>query len=192
MILSVIERGEGLAEGQIADDVKGSEVVPFYHVDLGATFSDVCQLIHEHVDIAGDQIFLLSQRFFRKGMREVAADASVIGMRGVDNVGGRVMFIIYKGKSRPLGKIIGMGVDILPSPLIHEGQLVWRYANNGAIGSMQLTQFVVNIALSAGQILKYMERCPKLRPWEFAGWMDVDIVEAGSQRQGDQLWRNGQ
>ena len=99
MVLPALERIEGFAEGEIANQIKGGEVEPAHHVDgwwrtvCGCGGGGFCgggfggerggflgEFGDEEVEVDGLEGFLFGEGRFGEGVGEGAADAGVVGV----------------------------------------------------------------------------------------------------------------
>jgi hypothetical protein len=72
VVLRLAETPEGLAEGEVGDNVEGGVVEPLHDVN-GAWL--LAQLAYERVHIGLDKRFLLVERFLGEGVGEQAPHA---------------------------------------------------------------------------------------------------------------------
>lgn len=101
MILPRLEASEGLAKGQVANDIEGRVVVPSYSVKWSlTTFASLVQLLDEKIHVIDNYRLLVShythplEYFARgesrggKGRKNVVGEGTEIKSPSVDEIGG--------------------------------------------------------------------------------------------------------
>lgn len=76
-MLPVPAKIQGVTEGQLAHNIKSSQIQHADHIDFGLRVLPdyLVEAVHQDIRISTDQRLLFSKRAVRKGMREVVAEA---------------------------------------------------------------------------------------------------------------------
>lgn len=145
VVVGVLEAAEGLAEGQVADDVEGGEVVPLHDVER-ALAGDAVQALDEQVDVGLDDGLLVLHALGGEAMRQNAAVAGVVLAVGGDEV--RVALVDEVGEFGVLLELAALAVahDLLPGVRGLEGEEGRGEADNVAVAGVQGEDVLVRVA----------------------------------------------
>ena len=149
------EAAEGLAEGEVPDDVEGGPVEPLRHVD-GAGGAGLAQAADEQVDVGLDEGLLVVDGAVGEGGGEDAAEAGVVVLVGGQDLGRAVDAEVLGVASRILdeGRLVGFArVDVRPGVRVDEGDAAGRHAHDIAVAGVQRRELVDQHAADVGALV---------------------------------------
>lgn len=187
VVLPAAETAERLAQGQVADDVEGREVVPLHHVHGLSCQGEFAETDDEQVDVRADQGLLFSQGLVREGRRQESAQSDMVcAVRGPD---GRCL-VGYLGHIVPSWiffqrAVVSIAVDIPPGLLADERQLVWGKSHDIAVLLVEALEVPVQAASHCSYMAEEDGGEPELGAGEGAEGVEVDVVDGVADGVGD-------
>lgn len=176
---AALEAAKGLAEGQVADDVKGGVVVPEDHVDgdLLVDHGLLAEALDQQIDIAHDDGLLVEQARGREAVGQDAAQGAVVLAAGADQAvfdveapeAERVLFVLQHA-SRDVAH------DLPPCVRAQVRELVRGHPDDVAVLLVQLQDPLVGVAAQPVSQVGQPARGPELGAGVLSQGVEKEVV----------------